>query len=123
MKLFGENNMISYKKCFISGLCLMSFILLNACSFKKEVKVEEKQMDFATKIGLAPVNSPIIIAEQTPYGKEQTFIVGEAYNSALGVLCRQAYLSNASYNESFIVCRDENSTEQNEKWTFVPSIF
>lgn len=107
--------------CFSLLVALMQ--TMGACSMQsKSLPAENQQqsVSFAEKIALAPVNQPIVITGETPFGNDAAFLIEEPYASALGVMCRQANVVNT--HQFFVVCNQKKSSQSKDNWVLMPSL-
>lgn len=107
--------------CFSLFAALMQ--TMGACSMQSKSLPAEDQpqsVSFAEKIALAPVNQPIVITGETPFGSDAAFLVDEPYASALGAVCRQAKVVNTY--QFFAVCNQKKNSQSKDNWVLMPSL-
>lgn len=108
------------KIIYVIMVCL-TFASLNACSLVsgEQNNSASVELNFAEKIALAPIGQVVQI-ENSPYGKNISFVVDEAYVSALGTTCRYAKALEAEL--SFVVCNENKNAKQKDTWVVIPPI-
>lgn len=110
------------KKIISISLFFALIQALGACSMQSKSLPAENQhsVSFAEKIALAPINQPVVITGETPFGSDSAFLVEEPYASALGVMCRQANVVNT--HQFFVVCNQKKNSQSKDNWVLMPSL-
>lgn len=106
-------------------LLLLSGILvfeLSACSGQSiDVSTEENLLySFEEQIATAPINQPVVIKGETPFGSDLSYVVFESYTSGLGTICRQAMVENT--NKFFVVCNQNKDFQKKAEWVLIPAL-
>ena len=110
------------KRIISAVLFLTVLSIMGACSMRTESLPDEKKqiVSFAEKIALAPINQPVVITGETPFGIDRGFCVDEPYDSALGIVCRQAKVMDT--HQFFVVCNQKKDFQSKDNWVVMPSL-
>lgn len=125
------------------GCLMLSFLLIgcgtsqNSISLSSQNTNMTKEQELASVLGYAPINAPIILPQAlfslqvtTQMFVQVSAIVDKEYTSALGTICRQAYISLENNQYVVAVCQSttteaKNTSQTNTEevlWQLMPSI-